>query len=158
MSSILFVSSSVDVTSNFCSGSSAINAVINGGALIAKLPSIVAGGNAEDPIVLAALLSPAAGLPVVITNLTASDDNLPAGYSQGDTVTVRFSQATNTPLAATKTQIDSLFTIAPGPIGGNYTGVYRDPSTLVITTGKPAATLIVKFARPTIAESSAVWQ
>lgn len=77
------------------------------------------------------------GPDVFIKNLTASDTNDPANYSDGDSIIVRFSQDTNKPAASTKSEIDSLFVMSQ-PIGINYTGTYTDAATLVINIMKKA--------------------
>ncbi len=67
-----------------------------------------------------------------IQSITAAD---PTGnntsYSNGDTITVAFSEPTNEPKAATKTDLDKLFSFSQN-LGANYIGTWTDPSTLVI--------------------------
>lgn len=75
--------------------------------------------------------------PPVIISITASDPNNVAGYSNGDTMTVRFSEPTNMPSVVTKSNIDDLFTYSqsgsPVILGSAYAGTWTSPSTLVIT-------------------------
>lgn len=70
--------------------------------------------------------------PPTIISIVAADSSNNSGYSNGDTITVRFSGPTNMPSAATKSQLDSLFTFSQS-LGDNYIGAYRNPSTLVVT-------------------------
>jgi len=73
-----------------------------------------------------------------ITSLTAADpDNSDSIFSDGDTITVRFSEDTNrigfaVGATMTKANLDSLFTFTQ-EIGDDYTGVWTDDSTLVIS-------------------------
>jgi REJ domain/Fibronectin type III domain len=70
----------------------------------------------------------------VITSFVASDpDNLDSIYSDNDVLTVTFDVATNEPAAASKSDIDALFTFNPADIGTAYTGSWTSPTTLVIT-------------------------
>ncbi|MGI0010277.1 MAG: hypothetical protein ACREAE_02625, partial [Nitrosopumilaceae archaeon] len=85
-----------------------------------------------------------------ISELVANDpDGTNAAYSNGDTISVKFSESTNvlyttatpqvlpsglvilTPLL-TKSQVDALFTFSQS-LGNNYVGEWINPSTLVIT-------------------------
>jgi hypothetical protein len=54
------------------------------------------------------------------------------GYASGSTITVRFSDSTNQPAAATKDNLNSLFTFSQN-LGNGYSGTWVNPSTLVIT-------------------------
>jgi len=73
-----------------------------------------------------------------IESIEASDpDGAPAGYSDGDTITVRFSEPTNTPFKGTTNQLTkddlvALFTFLQD-LGADFTGTWLDSSTLRIT-------------------------
>ena len=73
-----------------------------------------------------------------IESIEASDpDGAPAGYSDGDTITVRFSEPTNTPFKGTtneltKANLVALFTFLQD-LGADFTGTWLDSSTLRIT-------------------------
>jgi len=75
---------------------------------------------------------------ITIISITASDpDGGDAIFSNGDTITVLFSEATNQPFKRTENQLTSddllaLFTFSDR-IGANFTGTWPDRSTLVIT-------------------------
>jgi len=87
-----------------------------------------------------------------ISTFVADDpDNGDIVYSVGDTLTLSFSAPTNQSGAATKANIDGNFTFAlPNiSVGSTYTGVWADPSTLVIT-------ITVAGASPTIGVSTAI--
>ena len=64
-----------------------------------------------------------------------------AGFDSGDTLTLRFSEATNqagfaaAPTVLTKAEVDTIFTISS--LGATYTGQWTSPSTFVITIGTP---------------------
>ena len=64
----------------------------------------------------------------------AADPNDPvvAGFSDGDTITITFSEKTNRPSVSTKTNLDTLFTFSTS-IGDNYVGTWASPSVLIIT-------------------------
>ncbi|MGH9910673.1 MAG: hypothetical protein ACRD32_08530, partial [Nitrososphaerales archaeon] len=88
--------------------------------------------------------------PPVITALVVDDANggTDTGFSAGDTITVRFSEATNQPFSGTtnsltNTDINNLFTFSPTLPLAIFTGTWLTPSTLVITTvtPDPAATI-----------------
>jgi len=74
-----------------------------------------------------------------ITSIVASDPNDPVvpGFSDGDTITVTFSEPTNRPLASTKADIDDLFRFEQSSslasLGADYVGTWTSVSTLVIT-------------------------
>ena len=69
-----------------------------------------------------------------IVSLTASDPSTTSDgqYGAGDTITIKFSEDTNKPSAATKSEIDAHYTFSQN-LGTNYIGSYTTPSTLVIT-------------------------
>ncbi|MGI0011355.1 MAG: LamG domain-containing protein, partial [Nitrosopumilaceae archaeon] len=69
-----------------------------------------------------------------IASVIASDGDGIAddGFSNGDTITVKFTNSTNRPPVATKSQVDGLFTFSQS-LGNNYVGEWINPSTLVIT-------------------------
>ncbi|HSA98338.1 MAG TPA: hypothetical protein VLF17_04595 [Candidatus Nitrosotenuis sp.] len=60
---------------------------------------------------------------------SANDDSI---YNADDAITVTFSEPTNQPSVATKANLNSLFTFSQ-VLGANYTGVWVNPFTLVIT-------------------------
>ena len=67
-----------------------------------------------------------------IASLVADDpDNGDSIYSDGDTITVVFSEPTNQPPASTKTDLDNLFTFSQF-LGIDYLGTWKDASTLEI--------------------------
>jgi len=69
-----------------------------------------------------------------ITSITAADPGtVVENISNGDTITVRFSEATNTPSVATTAQLNALFTFSQS-IGASYSGIWQNSRTLVITT------------------------
>jgi len=87
-----------------------------------------------------------------ISTFVADDpDNGDIVYSVGDTLTLSFSAPTNQSGTATKANIDGNFTFALPDIsaGSTYTGVWADPSTLVIT-------ITATGASPTIGVSTAI--
>ena len=68
-----------------------------------------------------------------VSSVTANDpDDGDAIYSNADTITVVFSGNTNQVAAATKANIDALFSFSQG-LGTNYTGTWSTATTLVIT-------------------------
>jgi len=71
-----------------------------------------------------------------ITSIKAADpDGADAVFGNGDTITIRFSEATNglsLPVSS-KSNIDDLFIFSQS-IGDDYSGVFVNPLTLVITT------------------------
>ena len=68
-----------------------------------------------------------------VSAVTANDpDDGDAVYRNGDTVTVVFSGNTNQVAAATKGNIDALFSFSQS-LGANYTGSWTTATTLVIT-------------------------
>ena len=71
-----------------------------------------------------------------ILSIEASDSPLtPAtGFSNGDTITVKFSEATNEPDVETQANLDTLFTFLPPLVGAELTGNFIDPETLILTT------------------------
>ncbi|MGH9909518.1 MAG: Ig-like domain-containing protein, partial [Nitrososphaerales archaeon] len=78
-----------------------------------------------------------------ITAIVADDpDSSDSVYSNGDTMTVKFSKATNTPFKGannqlTKANLDALFSFSqnqnPASLGSDYTAKWLTPSTLIIT-------------------------
>ncbi|MEX2193597.1 MAG: LamG domain-containing protein, partial [Nitrosarchaeum sp.] len=95
----------------------------------------------------------------IISSIEAGGTGL--GFSDGDTITVVFSEATNRPNAAEKTSIDSLFTFLkngnPVFMGNNYVGSWTSPTTLVLTFvdtaghGSPSVgTLQIKINEPSL--------
>ena len=91
-----------------------------------------------------------------IESITASDESLPVDYSDGDTITVLFSQDTNRPPIISKSEIDALFKFTENDnstavsIGQNYVGNYVNAKMLVITisdsTGGNLTTGDTRFA------------
>jgi len=67
-----------------------------------------------------------------IQSITAADPTKSASYSNGDTITVVFSEPTNQPKVETKPDLDKLFSFSQN-LGADYAGSWTDPSTLVIT-------------------------
>jgi YVTN family beta-propeller protein len=71
-----------------------------------------------------------------ITSLVASDPTGTHGtYSNGITITARFSESTNQPggtAIQNKTSVDKIFTFSQN-LGNNYKGQWVDPSTFIIT-------------------------
>ena len=68
-----------------------------------------------------------------VSSVTANDpDDGDAIYSNADTITVVFSGNTNQVAAATKANIDALFSFSQS-LGANYTGTWTTATTLVIT-------------------------
>ena len=69
-----------------------------------------------------------------IISVGGADPNVPVvtGFSDGDTITITFSENTNRPAVATRADIDRLFTFLPS-IGDIYVGTWASPSVLVIT-------------------------
>lgn len=68
-----------------------------------------------------------------IISLTASDpDGLDALYSNGDVITVTFDKATNRPQAATKTNLQNLFTFSQN-LGDDFIGTWTSASVLKIS-------------------------
>jgi len=69
-----------------------------------------------------------------IVLVEAADPNVPVvtGFSDGDTITVTFSEDTNRPAITTKVDLDNLFTFSSS-IGDNYVGTWASPSVLIIT-------------------------
>jgi len=66
-------------------------------------------------------------------SLVAQDpDGADAVYSNGDTITIIFDTPTNRPPVATKANLDELFSFSQN-LGSDYTGVWTDDVTLVIT-------------------------
>jgi len=55
-----------------------------------------------------------------------------AGYSNGDTLSIKFDKPTNRPSAANKVEIDDLLDFSAS-IGQNYVGSWRSPTNLVLT-------------------------
>jgi len=69
-----------------------------------------------------------------ITAFVADDpDNLDGVYSNGDTITVTFSESTNKPIAAAKADIDALFTISEA-LGTDYTGAWNAAGDILTIT------------------------
>ena len=91
--------------------------------------------------------------PSFVSVVADDPDVTGAGFSNGDTITIKFSENTNRPTAATKTEIDSLFTFS-NSIGNDYIGTWSSPSILQIqiidaSSGNPqigVSTLTVKAA------------
>ena len=70
-----------------------------------------------------------------ITSIEAGGTGL--GFTDGDTITITFSGATNSPAAAEKSDIDTLFSFLKNNVsvsmGKNYVGSWSSPTTLVLT-------------------------
>ena len=77
---------------------------------------------------------------VVIKNILASDQNSDGSYSEGDVIIIKFSQPTSKPPVDSKENVDNFLSIS-NPIGKNYTGIWMDPSNLILkiteTADKP---------------------
>ena len=69
--------------------------------------------------------------PTFLSVTVADPDSADIIYGNGDTLTVKFSENTNRPLAATKSEIDTLFTFSQS-IGDNYVGSWTSPTVLEI--------------------------
>ena len=70
-----------------------------------------------------------------VSSVTADDPNcLHSGIGSGDTITVAFSDDTNQPVVATKSDLDKIIRFDP-PLASDYTGRWDSPSSLVITLG-----------------------
>jgi len=97
------------------------------------------------------LIDDAYAVHTIATYVADDPDDGDVVYSVGDTLTISFSAPTNQSGAVTKLNIDGNFTFALPPIniGSTYTGVWADPSTLVIT-------ITFAGASPTIALSTVV--
>ena len=81
-------------------------------------------------------------LPHFITAFIADDPLTETGvrddqsYSVGDTLTIRFSDPTNSPMRnkiLNFTEVNSLFNFAPFDLGDDYVGAWKNPSTFIIT-------------------------
>eukprot|EP00003_Mantamonas_plastica_P023280 TRINITY_DN415_c0_g1_i6.p1 TRINITY_DN415_c0_g1~~TRINITY_DN415_c0_g1_i6.p1 ORF type:complete len:2553 (+),score=831.25 TRINITY_DN415_c0_g1_i6:506-8164(+) len=69
----------------------------------------------------------------LIANITASDpDNANVNYDNGDVIDIMWMEPTNTPAAATKGNLDSLFTFSQ-VLGTDYTGQWTADNMLRIT-------------------------
>jgi hypothetical protein len=91
-----------------------------------------------------------AGIQPIITSMVAAGKAGDAGFFQGDTITVHFSQSTNEKFAdshegETTSDLNLLFTCSGGlglscstNLGTDFTGTWVDASTLVITGGSTA--------------------
>jgi len=67
-----------------------------------------------------------------IISLTAADPGVvTAGFSVGDTITVRFSEPTNQPAVATKANIDALLSFSES-LSDDYTGQFTNSLTLIV--------------------------
>lgn len=83
--------------------------------------------------------------PPSITSLVAADpNNSGAGFSSGDTITVRFSDPTNREGGngvQTKDAVNDLFSFSSS-LDGAYSGRWINPSTFVITIGSDVGTVV----------------
>jgi uncharacterized repeat protein (TIGR01451 family) len=70
--------------------------------------------------------------PTIISLVASDPDSSDAVFSTGDTLTIRFSESTNQPPVNSKSALINLFTFSQG-IGDDYSGVWQNPRTLVIT-------------------------
>eukprot|EP00163_Fabomonas_tropica_P028388 TRINITY_DN575_c1_g1_i2.p1 TRINITY_DN575_c1_g1~~TRINITY_DN575_c1_g1_i2.p1 ORF type:complete len:1161 (-),score=219.44 TRINITY_DN575_c1_g1_i2:122-3253(-) len=70
--------------------------------------------------------------PEILSAVADDPDNFDLVFSNGDTITIQWSNLTNTPDVATKADIDTLLTFS-GSLGVNYTGVWNSFTELVIT-------------------------
>lgn len=68
----------------------------------------------------------------LITSLVANDPNNNVGFGNGDVITVTFDKATNRPPAATKTDLQNLFTFSQN-LGNDFIGSWTSASVLQIT-------------------------
>lgn len=82
------------------------------------------------------------GGPTIVSLVADDPDSGDTIYSTGDTITLRFSEATNEPLKGlnnqiAKTDVDKLFLFGDGNVvvnlGNDYSGTWKNPSTFVIT-------------------------
>ncbi len=70
--------------------------------------------------------------PFIASVVAEDPDGADAVYGDGDTITVRFSEETNQPTAATKSDLDTIFSFSQN-LGSGYFGKWRDSLTLLIT-------------------------
>eukprot|EP00163_Fabomonas_tropica_P011118 TRINITY_DN2164_c0_g1_i2.p1 TRINITY_DN2164_c0_g1~~TRINITY_DN2164_c0_g1_i2.p1 ORF type:complete len:1432 (+),score=338.63 TRINITY_DN2164_c0_g1_i2:411-4706(+) len=71
--------------------------------------------------------------PAIVSAVADDPDNGDTGtFSGNDTLTITWSELTNTPPVATKGQLDALFAFS-NSLGDDYTGAWTDLKTLVIT-------------------------
>ncbi len=68
-----------------------------------------------------------------VTSVVAADGGNNVGLGNGDTLTIHFDSPTNQPPAAMKWQIDNLISFNSRSLGTDYTGVWSDTQTLVVT-------------------------
>jgi hypothetical protein len=102
--------------------------VANGDTVTVTYVDVAPSGNRTDTAIFGTLAGP------TVSIVTADDaDNLDAVYSNGDTITVVFSENTNVPFGPNPTQgnLDTLFG-AMG-LGTTYSGTWSSADTLVIT-------------------------
>jgi len=103
---------------------------------------VLTGGNLRNGVGTS-LSSNATSLPLIgsfgqragptIISLIADDPGaVTAGFSAGDTITIRFSEPTNRPAVATKANIDALLSFSES-LSDDYTGQFTNPLTLKIT-------------------------
>jgi hypothetical protein len=69
--------------------------------------------------------------PTILSIEADDPDDLDAVFGDGDTITVRFSEATSQPLVGSKATLDALFTPS-SVIGQDYQGIWITPDVLVI--------------------------
>jgi hypothetical protein len=70
--------------------------------------------------------------PSIVSFVADDPDNSDSIFSSGDTLTIRFDDATNQPAVATKANLDALFTFSQS-LGDDYSGSWTQPNTLIIT-------------------------
>lgn len=69
-----------------------------------------------------------------VVSIEAADNGNGPGINAGDTITIRFNTETNQPPAALKSEIDSLLDFGlEKSLGSNYSGIWLDKQTLVVT-------------------------
>lgn len=105
------------------SGSDTLSITINDG---------FASSNAVTFPITVLSITPLPNAPV-ISSITANDpDDADGVFSNQDTFTIIFNVPTNQPVVAAKANLDNIFTFSQS-LGSNYTGIWSDSSTLVIT-------------------------
>ena len=77
-----------------------------------------------------------------ITSFVASDpDNLDCIWSDGDTLTIGFSENTNQPAVNDKAAVDTLLLFSEA-LGANYSAVWSDAQTLLLTSLSAAGSAV----------------
>lgn len=76
--------------------------------------------------------SEAGNAPVITAMIIDDPDHADDKYSDGDTITIRFSDNTNTPPVSDKSDLDKIINFSHN-LGKEYSGEFINPATLVIT-------------------------